>query len=151
MADHVRDQILAALKTTLTGLTTTGARVYADRTDPLAADEVPGLVIVQGSESCEYKTQTSPRLVIANFDISVRAYDTRTAAQADARKRANTIAKEVQIAIAGNLSLGALCKYINLSQTEFDLDSEADGPSAVADMRYAVTYCFYENAPDVPV
>lgn len=150
MADHLRDQILANLKTTLTGLTTTGGRVYADRTDALAADEVPGLTIVQGDESCEYLTMHAPRSVRASFDVDVTAYDARTAAQADARKRANTIAKEVQTAIAANLSLTAVCKFVNLVQTSFDLDSEGDSPSAMARMRYQVTYCFYENAPDTP-
>lgn len=150
MADHLRDQILLNLKTVLTGLTTTGSRVYADRTDALASDEVPGLTIVQGSETCEYQTLTAPRLVRAFFEVEVNACDARTAAQADARKRANTIAKEVQVAIAGSLSLSGVCKFINLQQTDFDLDTEGDKPSAVARMRYGITYYFYENAPDTP-
>ena len=150
MADHLRDQILDALKTAITGLTTTASRVYADRTDALAASELPGLTIVQASESCDTETFTYPRLVKANFDVQVSAFDARTAAQADARKRANTIAKEVQAAIAAARSLGGLCKFINLVQTDFDLDTEGDQPAAVARMRYAVNHCFYENAPDVP-
>lgn len=149
MADHLRDQILVALKTALTGLTTTASHVYADRTDALAAGEIPGLTINQGNETTEYATLGGPRLVKAYFDVMVDAYDARTAAQADARKRANTIAKEVQIAIGANLSLGALCKYVNLAQTDFDLSTEGDSPSAVARMRYQVFYMFAENDPTV--
>lgn len=149
MADHVRDQILAALKTTLTGLTTTGARVFADRTDPLAADEVPGLVILQGSESNTYLTMGYPRTVAASLSVQVNAYDARTGAQADARKRANTIAKEVQTAIGVDVDLGGLSQDVRIAGTEFDLDSESDLTNAVAEMRYEITYHFKETTPDV--
>ena len=47
MALHLRDQIMDALATLLTGLTTTGSRVYVDRdadSEPLSAAELPGIL-----------------------------------------------------------------------------------------------------------
>ena len=43
MANHVRQQIREKFGTTLTGLTTTGSRVYESRVYPL--ETVPALVI----------------------------------------------------------------------------------------------------------
>jgi len=43
MADHLHKQIRAALVTKLTGLATSGARVYANRLYPLDSANLPGL------------------------------------------------------------------------------------------------------------
>ena len=45
MADHLHKQIRDALVTKLTGLTTSGARVYANRLYPLDSANLPGLRI----------------------------------------------------------------------------------------------------------
>lgn len=152
MAEHLRDQILDALKTTLTGLTTTGARVYADRTEALAENDRPGLTIIQGDESPpEYLTLAYPRTVRAEFTVSVNAYDARTAAQGDARKRANRICKEVQAAIGLDVDLGGLVHDTRTAGTSFELDGGSDNEAASAEMRYRIIYQFKETAPDVAV
>lgn len=149
MVDHVRDQLLARLKLTLTGLLPTGSNVFLDRTDALDEDERPGLTINQGNETCEYMTMGYPRTVIARFDVDIDAYDDRSVAQADARKRANTIAAAVQAAIGADVDLDGLAQEVRLMQTDFDLDTEGDRPAAVAMMKYQVTYHFKETTPTV--
>lgn len=150
MADHLRDQIMAAMVTTLTGLTTTGVNVFPDEDDPVENAELPCLVLLQGGETNEVVTMPTPRLMRAFFDVDVIAYVKRTHAQADVRKKANTICKEVQTAMAGNVSLSGLAKYATLVQTDFELTGEAEKPAAMARMRWQVFYCYAENAPDTP-
>jgi len=50
MADHKREQILAAVTTTLTGLGTTGANVTRGRVFTVDESELPHLVITQGPD-----------------------------------------------------------------------------------------------------
>jgi hypothetical protein len=150
MADHLRDQILASLKTAITGLTTTGANVFADRTDELQANEVPGLTLNQGgAETPEYKSTGYPRTIIATFDVEISAYDQRTRAQADARQRCNTIDKEVQAAVAAWAHTSTLITDMQRGQTDFDLSTESDKTAAMVRMRYFLQYVYKENAPDV--
>jgi hypothetical protein len=148
MADHMRDQILAAVNTALTGLTTTGSRVYLDQDNPLEDGELPGLTILQAGESTEVQTMPRPRLMQAVFDVDVSAYVKRTHAQGDARKTINTICKEVQIAMSTAALAGA--KYATLVQTDFQLSGDAENPVAMATMRWQILYFYQENAPDVP-
>jgi hypothetical protein len=53
MANHVRQQIRERVATTLTGLTTTGSKVYQSRVYPLAANNLPGLLVFTNSETSE--------------------------------------------------------------------------------------------------
>lgn len=151
MALHLRDQIMDALATALTGLTTTGARVYVDRdadTEPLADGELPGLTIVQGDETSEVRTLQTPRVFERLLDVDISAFVKLTTSTA-ARKQLNLIDKEVQIAIAANLSLGVGAKYITPVQASFEFAGDGDKPLARARLRYQVMYLFAENAPDV--
>ena len=50
---HVRQQIRERVATTLTGLTTTGSRVYQSRVYPLGPNNLPGLLVFTSSESSE--------------------------------------------------------------------------------------------------
>ena len=53
MADHVHRQILAALASALTGLTTSGANVFLERPEerPLQESELPALRVYAADES----------------------------------------------------------------------------------------------------
>ena len=53
---HVRQQLRERAATTLTGLTTTGSRVYQSRIYPLGAANLPGLLIYTKSEASEPET-----------------------------------------------------------------------------------------------
>lgn len=151
MALHLRDQIMDALATLLTGLTTTGARVYVDQdadSEPLADGQLPGLTIMQRDESSEMVSLPQPRIFQRLLDIEIVAHVKLTTPTA-ARKQLNLIDKEVQTAIAGSLSLGGACKHLTPQQVDFEFDGGGDKPMARARMRYQALYLFAENAPDV--
>lgn len=151
MALHLRDQIVDAVKTLLTGLTTTGARCYVDRDideEPIGAAELPALNIEQGDESSEAATISAPRTMQAFLDITVTGFS-KLATGTLARKKLNLISQEVQVAMAGDRSLGGLCKYTTLMQTDFELSSQGEQPVGLVRMRYQVLYLYAENTPDV--
>jgi len=151
MALHLRDQIMDALATLLTGLTTTGARVFVDRdadSEPLADGELPGLTIMQRDETPETVSLPQPRIFQRELNIEIVAHVKLTTPTA-ARKQLNLIDKEVQIAIAGSLSLGGACKHLTPTPIDFEFDGGGDKPMARARIGYRALYLFAENAPDV--
>lgn len=149
MADHLRDQIIAAVVTACTGLTTTGSNVFPDEDDPIERGVLPCLTIKQGTESGAPITMSYPRTVRAVFDIDIAAYASRTHAQADVRKLTNTICKEVSAALYAARPLAGVAQIADLSQTDPDLSGDAQKPTAIAAMRLQLVYFFKENAPDV--
>ena len=61
---HVRKQIRDAVVTALTGLSTTGSRVYKSRIYPLETGKLPGLAIYTKSEEIQNNTIGAPRTQI---------------------------------------------------------------------------------------
>lgn len=154
MALHLRDQIMDALATALTGLTTTGARVYADRdelTEPLENNELPGLTINQVGESIDPLTLGFPRRLQHVLDVDIVALVKRTG-NTLARKQLNLIDQEIRSALAANaatLSLGVGAKYTTPVQADFEIVGDADKPLGRARFRWQVFYLTDENTPDV--
>ena len=70
MADHLHKQIRAALVSKLTGLTTSGSRVYANRLYPMDSTSLPGLRLYADSESAEVVTVHGPAVLERTLDIS---------------------------------------------------------------------------------
>lgn len=156
MALHMRDQIMDAIITALTGLTTTASRVYGDRdelTEPLENNELPGLTVNQVSESTEAATLAAPRRLTHALDVDIVALVKRTT-NTLTRKQLNLIDQEIQSALGANaaaLSLGVGAKYISKVQSDFEIVGDADKPIGRARFRYQVLYLTDENAPDVAV
>jgi hypothetical protein len=48
---HVRQQILAAIKTAITGLGLTGSNVFLSRVSPLQVSELPALIVRAGDDA----------------------------------------------------------------------------------------------------
>ena len=62
MANHVRQQIREEIGTTLTGLTTTGSRVYQSRVYPLESGGTPALLIYTKCGHIEFSTRSASLL-----------------------------------------------------------------------------------------
>lgn len=154
MALHMRDQIMDALGTALTGLTTTASRVYLDRdeiTEPLENNELPGLTINQVTESIDPLTLGTPRRLQQVLDVDIVALVKRTTNTA-ARKQLNLIDKEIRAALCANaasLSLGVGAKYCTPVQADFEIVGDADKPLGRARFRWQVFYLTDEATADV--
>ena len=146
MTTHVRQQIRDAAVSALTNLTTTGTRVYNSRVYPMQDANLPGLRVFTPSESSHVismgSSRTRERMLLLVVEVCVKA----NTAYADT---ADLIAKEVEIALDNNNTLGGLCKMIEPSSYEEELFGEGEHPITVGRMRFDVTYNTSKGAPDV--
>jgi hypothetical protein len=147
MADHLRRQIRDAIATAVTGLATTGARVYTSRVHPLTADELPGLRIMTQSELVGDTSLGAPRVLERRLRLTVHAIAQALDTLDDTLDQ---ICKEVEVALAMPCAaLANLAKSITLVATDIDMSGDAERPVGIAAMTYEVFYMTAENAPDV--
>mgnify|MGYP000246369384 CR=1 FL=1 len=71
MADHLHKQIRDKVETLLTGLSTSGARVYANRLQPLLDANLPGLRISADSETAAPQTIHAPYLQERTLNVAI--------------------------------------------------------------------------------
>lgn len=150
MANHVRRQIRERIATLVTGLTTTGARVYQSRTYALApATELPCLLVYTLSESILKRVFCSPGEIERTVTIMVEAIAT---AGADLDDTLDLMCKEVEAALASDPTLSGLVKDLVLVDTEIQLrGGDSPKPAGAARMRWQGMTATIEGAPDVVV
>jgi hypothetical protein len=142
---HVRKQIRDNIVTTLTGLATTGSRVYKTRVYPLAQSKLPGLAIYTETEDIEIRTINPPRTQMRNLTVTVDAFVKGVSNFDD---DLDTICQEVEEALAADITRGGLAKDTRI--TGFEAEFSGDGDQPVANGRISVTvdYVTLENAVD---
>lgn len=145
MADHLHKQIRSALVTKLTGLTTTGSRVWANRLQPLQDANLPALRIYADEERAELLTVHSPAMLARELTVVVEACAKATTALDDTLDQ---IAKEVETALAAGLTFGAVNLPVFYTGMSFD-DEQLDKPVAVKRMTFSIPFQAMSNAPDV--
>ena len=99
---HKAEQIMAAVITTLTGLTTTGSRVYRARAYAIPKSDTNALAVFQGSD--EMQEGSMFFRVRSLLTINIEAVAREATAQID--ETLNTIRKEVMAAIGAAPNLG---------------------------------------------
>lgn len=145
MANHLHRQIREAVETLLTGLTTTGTKVYANRLQPLMDANLPGLRIFMDEEEAEALTIHAPQMLERKLTMIVECCAKAVATLDDTLDASS---KEVEIALSGGITLGGkklLCTYAGM---QFD-DALADKPAGVKRLRFLISYTAMSNAPDV--
>lgn len=146
MADHVRQQIRAALETALTGLAT-ASTVYVGRVAPIDADNLPALVVSAAAENVELASKAGA--LLRSLTVEVEGHAQQASGILDTF---DAIAKEVEIAIAGAADLGdlaALASSVALLDTEIEFTGESVQPAGLVRLTYEITYQTTEAAPDV--
>lgn len=139
---HVRQQIRDDIVTTLTGLTTTGSNVFRSRIFPLEQTNLPALCIYTKSETSEYDTIGLPRSVNRILDVAVEAY---VKGVSNYDNTLDTIAVEVEEAIAADITLGGLAKDAQITAFEADFSGDGEQPVAVGRFTITVEYRTVEN------
>lgn len=145
MADHIRQQIRERIATTVTGLSTTGTRVYQSRIYPLASGNLPGLLIYSTSEDSEIDAMGATGVLARNLSIAIEGYVKSTTEFDD---KIDDICKEVETAMAGDQKINGLAKNSFLQSTEIEFSGEGDQPIGVVTLNYVVQYRTATNAPD---
>jgi len=139
---HVRQQIRDDIVATLTGLATTGSNVFRSRIFPLEQTNLPALVIYSKSETSEYDTIGLPRSVNRVLDVAVEAY---VKGVSNYDNTLDTIAVEVEEAIAADVTLGGLAKDAQITAFEADFAGDGEQPVAVGRFTITVEYRTVEN------
>jgi hypothetical protein len=139
---HVRKLIRDNLKTALTGLTTTGSRVYQSRVYPLAAATLPGLLIYSKDEATEYQTIGLPRLQLRTVSFTVEAY---VKGVSDYDDTLDQICLEVEESLYTNSSLGGYASDVMVTSFEADFNGDGDQPVSRATLTIEVQYQTLEN------
>lgn len=146
MVDHVRQQIRDRIVTNVTGLTTTGNRVFKSRVYPLNADTMPALLVYSTSEESSIDVMGSPGSLMRTATIAIEGY-VRNITIYD--NLIDDICQEVEVAMAADQTLNGLAKNSFLSGTEISYTGEGDQPIGVVTMNYVVQYRTATNAPSV--
>lgn len=142
---HVRKLVRDNIVTTVTGLTTTASRVYKTRIYPLETGKLPGLCVYTKSETSEMQTMTIPRTQMRVLDVMVEAYVQGTDDALD------TIAVEVEEALATDVTRGGYAKDTEVVDFEADFSGEGEKPFSVGRFTVRVTYMTVENDVETAV
>ena len=145
MADHIRQQIRERIATNVTGLTTTGSRVYQSRAYPMASANMPGLLVYSTSEDSEIDAMGATGVLNRVLNISIEGY-VKTITEFD--DKIDDICKEVETAMAGDQKVNGLAKNSFLQSTEIEFSGDGDQPIGVVTLNYVVQYRTATNAPD---
>lgn len=141
---HKRQQIRNAIVTAVTGLSTTGSRVYRTRLYALSPEKVPGLCVYAQSETVETATIGSNRTQIRILEIAVEGYAIEVT---NLDNKLDQIGKEIEIAMASDVTLGNLCQDVLLKTIEIEYSGEGDRPAGTIRHIYEVQYATTEGSP----
>ncbi len=126
MAEHLREQIMAALVERLTGLATTGTHVHRARVYPQASAKLPSLNLKQGTDLPVQDDEEAALLpyIDQRLEVFIEARAQTATGQVDAVL--NRIAKEVTVAIQADPTLSVAGVY-----------NAVEGPTAAPELSDA--------------
>lgn len=148
MANHLRRQIRDAMKTALTGLSTTGANCFASSVYPLQDGELPALRISMLDEAIQSEIKLSGGVHRLERTLAVQV-EAAVKAVTGFEDTADQVVKEVEIALAANRTLGGLCRDMLLRRVQVQLSGDGEKPLALTSMIFEVSYRTAATAPDV--
>lgn len=151
MADHLRTQIRDAAVTLITGLTTTGSKVYNARIKALAeGSNLPCWIVYVRNEEHTEDARTTDGVIQRNAELVFEGYCRQTNG-GNAQDRLDLMLKELEIQFDTDRKLGGLLKDSRLVTVEIDDGDDDQGSQAIAGIQvvYLVTYWTTRGAPDV--
>jgi len=143
MANHLRRQIRDAAVSALSGLTTSGTRVFENRVYDLQDTDLPGLRIYTNNEDVEIASLGISRLLERSLELVVECCAKSTTFD----DTVDLMIQEVEVAIAANQGMGG-AKYVQLKRIEIEMAGEGEKPIGVARMTFEVPYITALSAPD---
>lgn len=137
---HARRSIREAVATAVTGLTTTGSRVFQSRMRPQEA--LPALLVSTGSEEIEGSLGT---VLTRSLEIEIIGV---AMAASDVDDTLDAIAEEVESAVQAAGTLGGLVDAPPvLTRIRTDFDDSLEQPVGQISLTYACTYFTNAGAP----
>jgi len=128
-----RENILAAVKTALTGTAGVGTRIYRSRVDPLSRGESPAIIVEPVSDTPEQNTS----LPTLDWTLRIRIVVIERSNVPD--QAADDTIESLHSKLMSDLTLGGRAIDIQPAQTTFQL-VEADQPAGVILCEYEIRY-----------
>ena len=128
-----REQILAAIRTALTGTAQVGTRIYRSRVEPLARNESPAIVVEPVNDTAVQNTA----LPTLDWSLTVRVAIIVRGNVPD--QLADPIVESAHGKIMADLTLGGYAIDVQPQSASFEL-LEADQPAGVISLDYLIRY-----------
>lgn len=141
---HLRQSIRERVATDVTGLTTTGSNVFQTRLYPVESASLPCLLVYTTSEESEVDEMASPRPMTRSLNVVVQGIVSST--QPD--DTLDLISKEVEVALAGDVTINSLASNSYLSSTEIEINADGSKPVGIVMLNYVVEYRNLDNNPE---
>lgn len=128
----IREQILSACVSELTGTTPAGNSVFRERDAPISRDMVPGIVVFPNDETDQLKGSSINESILAiDFSIYTRGDP--------ADQLADPIALSVHSILMASAAIGALVHQVRKNGSKWERH-EADQTAGVLTMTYQFRY-----------
>lgn len=141
---HIRKVIRDDIVTSLTGLASTGSRVYTSRVYPMDSSKLPGIAIYTNSENSEYATIGLPRTIMRTVDVNVEVYVKGVAGHDDSLDQ---ICAEIEAALYSDVTRGGYAKDTKIMSFESQYSGDGDQPVVTGVLLVQVMYITTEGAP----
>lgn len=141
---HARQQIREAAAALVTGLATSGTRVYQNRLHPLADANLPCLLVNTDGEEIEHLSIGAPAILERVLDLSVHCI-AKAASNLD--DTLDTMLAEVEAVLGVPGVMPALIKSIDLKKIRIEMEDGRESPVGVATLDYRIAYITASNAP----
>jgi hypothetical protein len=140
---HIRTLLRNSLITAITGLATTGARVYTPSKYPNLESEIPGLM-VDVADTATSDSLATPTLQMRTFEITITAL-VRSTSDADALL--NQIGLEVETALAGGITVAGRALVLDYTGSTPDFSADGDQPIAQLRIGFSAIGTTFANTP----
>ena len=141
---HLRQSIRERIGTLVTGLSTTGSNVFQSRVYPVEDGSLPCLLVYTTSEESEVTEIASPRPMTRFLNVIVQGVVGATMPD----DTLDDISKEVEVALAGDVTINSLANNSFLSSTTIEFTAEGAKPIGTVRLNYIVEYRNLDNNPE---
>ena len=141
---HLRQSIRERIAADVTGLTTCGSNVFQSRIYPIEDGSLPCLLVYTTTEDSEVTEMASPRPMHRILNVVVQGVVSAT--QPD--DTLDLISKEVEVALAADVTINDLAHNSFLSGTEIEFNADGAKPIGTVMLNFSVEYRNVDNNPE---
>lgn len=147
---HARTAIRAAIVTALTGLTTTGARVFGERTYPKSDANLPCLQVMTGDEPEIIEGLSATPILERRMQLLVRCVAKANMPTLDTTL--DNMLAEVEVAMNSAGTLSGKVKDISAPKSiEYGGDDSLEKPVGIAQIIFEVIYFTKAGTPGTSI
>lgn len=142
---HVRKRIRDAIVGLLSGLTSTGDRVWNSRSFQITTDRLPSISVFTTEEEIERVTLAAPVRIHRMMSVVIEVHAVRSEVVEDVLDQC---AGEIETAMAGVITIDDHQLPAQLTTVSFATLDEGEQPLGVLRMVYRIPYSTNEATPD---